>query len=563
MDKIRIGTRTSTLAMWQAAHVQQKLEQSGYTTEIIGITSTGDKSLGGDLATSVGQFIHAVDAQLQAGNIEIAVHSTKDVPVTTSEEFATLAFIERGCTNDLLIFPPSDEHSTLGDLFNSSLESSIEQALQVIPHSGMVGTVSGRRQSFMLSERPDIIPIAVRGQVETRLKRLQEGRVNAIILAEIGLKRLHDIGALAPWMLAMSAIRISDDDWPTAPGQGAISVHCRSGDYQRFSQLRAVLNHIQTETDVTNERKILSEIGGGCLYPAGIKVDGSKVSVQISPKNWRDIFCQGLSFDKTKFIGALSDYEPELPNQEITIHNESNKGPKLISTLNSDRLARILQNQDINVINKPVIELSPLPEMWPESFLDDSTPRSKWPYLVLTSPFAAKCAVEVAKTNSDLNRIQWLAIGEGTARACFMRGVTVSICAKARDSEELIEYIDRMVGRSTELMIPRSNVASGELAENLRELGFTIDTWVGYENRSKVVGDVNVEGDDVLLLSSPSSARSWVENSLPIPKNILCMGKSSLQEVESLGYFAGSMVEILQGPTSDFVTKWWKKNRGD
>ena len=563
MDKIRIGTRTSTLAMWQATHVQQKLEQSGYTTEIIGITSTGDKSLGGDLATSVGQFIHAVDAQLMAGNIDIAVHSTKDVPVTISEEFATLAYIERGCTNDLLILPPSDKHNTLGELFNSSLESSIDQALQAIPHSGMVGTVSGRRQSFMLSKRPDIIPIAVRGQVETRLKRLQEGRVNAIILAEIGLKRLHDIGALAPWVLAMSAIRISDDDWPTAPGQGAISVHCRSVDNERFSELRAVLNHTQTEIDVTNERKILRKIGGGCLYPAGIKVDKSKVSVQISPQNWRDIFCQGLSFDKTKFIGELIDYEPELPTQEITTPDNSYDGPKLISTLNSDRLARILQNQEINVINKPVIELSPKPEMWPKSFLNDSISRSKWPYLVLTSPFAAKCAIEVAKTNSDLNRIQWLAIGEGTARACFMRGVTVSICAKARDSKELIEYIDTMIGRSTELMIPRSNVASGELAEKLRDLGFTINTWVGYENRSKVVGDVAMDSDDVLLLSSPSSARSWVENSLPIPKNILCMGKTSLQEIESLGYFADSTVEILQGPTSDFVTKWWKKNRGD
>ena len=103
-------------------------------------TSTGDKSLGGDLATSVGQFIHAVDAQLQAGNIDIAVHSTKDVPVTTSEEFATLAFIEEGA-NDLLIFPLL-MNTALGDLFNSSLESSIDQALQVIPHSGMVGTVS-------------------------------------------------------------------------------------------------------------------------------------------------------------------------------------------------------------------------------------------------------------------------------------------------------------------------------------------------------------------------------------------------------------------------------------
>ena len=563
MDKIRIGTRTSTLAMWQANHVQQKLEQSGYTTEIIGITSTGDKSLGGDLATSVGQFIHAVDAQLLAGNIDIAVHSTKDVPVTISESVATLAYLERGCTTDVLIFPPSKDHQTLLDLFNSTTESSVEQALQAIPHSGMVGTVSGRRQSFMLSKRPDIIPIAVRGQVETRLKRLQEGRVNAIILAEIGLKRLHQISALEPWILAMSAIRISDSEWPTAPGQGAISVHCRSDEHQRFSDLRNILNDGQTEIDVTNERKILREIGGGCLYPAGIRVDGSMVSVKISPQNWRDIFCQGLSYNSTRFIGALTDYIPELPNQEFPIYDELMKGPKIISTLNSDRLARILQNQDINVINKPVIELAPKPKIWPESFLDDSIPRSKWPYLVLTSPFAAKCAIEVAKTNSDLNRIQWLAIGEGTARACFMRGVTVSICAKARDSEELIQYIDRMIGRSTELMIPRSNVASGELADKLRELGFTINTWIGYENRSKIVGDVAVDSDDVLLLSSPSSARSWVENSLPIPKNILCMGKSSLQEIESLGYFADSTVEILQGPTSDFVTKWWKENRGD
>ena len=549
--------------MWQANYVLQKLEQSGYSAEIIGITSTGDKSLGGDLASSVGQFIHAVDAQLLAGNIDIAVHSTKDVPVTISEEFATLAYLERGCTNDLLIFPNSNSHTNLADLLNDKTELSIGQALQAIPHSGMVGTVSGRRQSFMLSKRPDIIPIAVRGQVETRLKRLQEGRVNAIILAEIGLKRLHEIGALAPWILAMSAIRINDDDWPTAPGQGSISVHCRSEDYQKFSDLREAVNHVETEIDVTNERKILREIGGGCLYPAGIKVDGGKVSAQLSPKNWREIFCQGLPFDGTRFVGKLSDFTPKLPDEQISKSNNSNGGPKLISTLNSDRLARILQNQDINVINQPVIELVPKPEMWPKAFLDDSSSRSSWPYLVLTSPFAAKCAIEVAKTNPDLNRIQWLAIGEGTARACFMRGVTVSICAKARDSEQLIQYIDNMIERSTELMIPRSNVASGELVENLRKLGFTTTTWIGYENRSKAVGQIDVEGDDVLLLSSPSSARSWVENSLPIPKNILCMGKSSLEEIESLGYFSNSKVEILKGPTSDFVTEWWKQNRGD
>ena len=123
MNKIRIGTRTSTLAMWQAQHVQKKLEESGYSTEIIGITSTGDKSLGGDLARSVGQFIHAVDAQLLADKIDIAVHSTKDVPVSMLEDFSTLAYIERGCTNDLLIFPSSDSHATLADTFTSKTES--------------------------------------------------------------------------------------------------------------------------------------------------------------------------------------------------------------------------------------------------------------------------------------------------------------------------------------------------------------------------------------------------------------------------------------------------------
>ena len=120
-----------------------------------------------------------------------------------------------------------------------------------------------------------------------------------------------------------------------------------------------------------------------------------------------------------------------------------------------------------------------------------------------------------------------------------------------------------MINRKTKLMIPRSDVASSELVDTLAGLGFDTVSWVGYENRSKQVSPIAVDDNDVLLLSSPSSARAWVENSLPIPKNILCMGKSSLAEIDSLGYFTDSTVEILQGPTSEFVAKWWKENRGD
>ena len=563
MTQIKIGTRTSTLAMWQANKVRQILHDNGCKTEIIGISSQGDKSLGGDLASTVGQFIHAVDSELIAGNIDIAVHSSKDVPVKMSDDIVNLAYLERGCTNDLLIFPKSKNHLSLGDLLHTDHTSSLLEALAVIPKSGTVGTVSGRRQSFILSQRPDVIPIAVRGQVETRLKRLRQGRVDAIVLAEIGLLRLHEIGALESWILDFSAVRISDEQWPTAPGQGAISIHCRALDVDLLNHLKSALNHQKTADDVSKEREILTSVGGGCQYPAGIKVDGDEVSIQVSPQNWREVFCQGLKFDSMRYHGPLNKMEINLPSTQISTTQQVDNGPKLISTLNSNRLARILQNDGINVLNQPVIELIPKADNWPSGFIDNSVSRSQWPYLVLTSPFAAKCAIEVAKTNGDLNRIQWLAIGEGTARACFMRGVTVSICAKSRDSVELTEFIKHKIDRNITLMIPRSNVGSTTFVDGLTDLGFNVKTWVGYENQPKQVDKMPVADNDVLLLSSPSSARAWVENDLPIPKNILCMGKASQEEIESLQDFANSTVEVLQGPTAEFVAKWWKSARGE
>ncbi len=550
--------------MWQANKVSQLLMDNGISSEIIGIASKGDQSLSGDLASSVGQFIHAIDAKLIDGTVDISVHSSKDVPVDFSNSIECIAFLERGSTNDLLIFPKRDDLPSLSEVLQSSDSTNIETALSFLPHAGMVGTVSGRRQSFLLSNRPDLIPIAVRGQIETRLKRLFQKRVDAIVLAEVGLQRLNSIGALDSWMLEFSAIRLDDFQWPTAPGQGAISVHYLSSNSSNLMQsLREALNHPKTESDVVNERKILREIGGGCLYPAGIKVDDQEVALQISPKNWRETFCQGRNFPTNKYHGELSSVNLELPS---TQHNPTfpiSDGPKLISTLNSDRLANILQNDGINVLNKPVISLVPKVENWPNNFIDDSVSRSQWPYLVLTSPFAAKCAIEVAQENGDINRIQWLAIGEGTARACFKRGVTVSICAKARNSNKLADYIENNIDKSTKLMLPRSDVAPEYLLKRLTEFGFEVEFWVGYENKSKNLEPFDISPEDVLLLSSPSSARSWFENSLPIPKNILCMGKSSQEEIESMDYFADSKVEILKGPTAEFLSKWWKESRGE
>ena len=90
--------------MWQANRVQKKLESQGFATQIVGISSQGDQSIGGDLASSVGQFIHAVDSELLNKNIDIAVHSSKDVPVDLDDSISNIAYLERGCTNDVLLF---------------------------------------------------------------------------------------------------------------------------------------------------------------------------------------------------------------------------------------------------------------------------------------------------------------------------------------------------------------------------------------------------------------------------------------------------------------------------
>lgn len=559
---LRIGTRTSTLAMWQARKVEDELISKGYKTEIVGIKSSGDKSLGGDLASTVGQFIHAVDSKLLLGEIDIAVHSSKDVPVDLDDNIKNLAYLERGCTNDLLIFKNDGNYLSLGELFSSITEMASKDAFEVIPKNGMVGTVSGRRQSFMLNIRPDIIPISVRGQVETRLKRLKEGRIDGIILAEIGLARLNQIGALEPWILEFGAIRIKDSDWPTAPGQGSISVHCKSKDYGKYKQLREILNHKDTESNVTKEREILHKIGGGCKYPAGVKVDGNKATVQISEQEWRTKFSDGLQFESKRYIGKTSEFSSDLPEGKKVPKKTKLAGPKLVSTLNSERLATVLANKGINVVNKPVIDLNPIPENWPVSVINEKHSRSKWPLLVLTSPFAAKCAIEISKGNSQYSRIQWIAIGEGTARACFKRGVTVSICAKARNSVELSKYIDSNISRDIPLLVPKSNVGSNDFVNRLESLGFSVQSWVGYENNPKDVYNFEVNQDDVLLLSSPSSAKAWAKNGLPIPTSILCMGQQSLEQITSMDYFSETSVEVLQGPTADFVSDWWKTNRG-
>jgi uroporphyrinogen-III synthase len=324
-----------------------------------------------------------------------------------------------------------------------------------------------------------------------------------------------------------------------------------------------VLNHDQTEQDVSAERHLLKEVGGGCLFPAGIGVSGDTVHVQVAPENWRTIFCQGTPYTMFQYAGQRQDLEVTLPVQALERPSMQGRGPRYLSTLNSDRISRVLASQGIDMENIPVVDLVPMLDNWPSSFLQHAKRKREWPYLVLTSPFAAKCAVKAAQTNPDIGRIPWLAIGEGTARACFRLGVTVAVCAKARNARELAAYIIETFPQETSFYLPRSDLAAQDLEETLREADFRVKSWIGYENRPKELDPVDVDPLDVLVLSSASSARSWAKNGLKVPHEILCMGENARKTIASLEYFVDARVSVLSGPTSESLVEWWKEHRGN
>ena len=560
---LKIGTRSSKLAIWQASAVKEILDEHGVESEIVEFTSLGDRSLGGNLSSSVGQFIHSIDNELVQESIDIAVHSSKDVPVEIPELIENLAYLERGTTADLVLTKYRKDIPLLEETLDSELSMDISDILDKFERGSTFGTVSGRRQSFLLSTRPDIIPLSVRGHVQTRIKRLIEGRADAIILAEIGLQRLRSTGLLQEFEGKISAYRINEMQWPTAPGQGAICVHCKADRFEDLSKIRELINNSQTEQNVNAERNILQKLGGGCLYPAGISVSDGYAEIRISPSNWREIFCRGNEFDTTVFSGSISTLEIKPPMAENEENKELANTPRIISTLNSDRISSVLNQSNIPMKNLPVVELIPNFESWPKDFLSPLASKKDWPYLVLTSPFAAKCAIQISKQNPDIERIQWIAIGEGTARACFREGVTVAVCAKARNSEELLHFISSNLSTNTNLLIPRSNLASNDLENGLKEYGFEVKSWIGYENAPKSVENLSVNPDDVLLLSSSSSAISWSQNGLDVPEQILCMGIKAKDTIKSLDCFKNSQVSVLEGPTTDFLIQWWNKYRGN
>src|SRR5258706_706581 len=240
--KIIIATRESRLAMWQAEHVRDLLTQRfGAQVELLGMTTRGDQILDRTLSKVGGKglFVKELETALEEGHANLAVHSLKDVPMDLPQGFELAAVLEREDPRDAFV---SNRFATLAEL----------------PQGGLVGTSSLRRVVQLRALRPDLRVEPLRGSLDTRLRKLDEGQYDAIVLAAAGLKRL----GLASRIRALFEV---DQMLPCA-GQGALGLEVRSDAKDLLAQLDT-LTHRETTLSVHAERAVSRALGGSCSMP--------------------------------------------------------------------------------------------------------------------------------------------------------------------------------------------------------------------------------------------------------------------------------------------------------
>jgi hydroxymethylbilane synthase len=254
---IRIGSRGSQLALWQANHIAGILRGDGHAVEIEVIRTTGDRMQQPGFVAPPGLdgkgiFIKEIEEALAAGRIDLAVHSLKDLPTSLDPRFTLAAIPPRADARDAWVCEPY-------------------WALHTLPEGGRIGTTSPRRRAQLLALRPDVTFVELRGNIDTRLRKLEEGECDALVLASAGLDRLERTESVHQ--------RFALDEMTPAPGQGALALETRSATHPLDTDdagrdpaiLAAVaqLDDARTRFATDAERAFLAAMGGGCDLPLG------------------------------------------------------------------------------------------------------------------------------------------------------------------------------------------------------------------------------------------------------------------------------------------------------
>ena len=511
---IRIGTRDSQLAMWQAKTVQSQLENLGYKTVLVPLKSTGDIVLDKPLYELgiTGIFTKTLDIAMLNEDIDIAVHSLKDVPTVLPKGIVQAAILKRGNVNDTLVFKNNEEFLSQRD--------------------AIIATGSLRRRAQWLSRYPTHTVVGLRGNVNSRLQKLEDNDWNAAIFAAAGIGRLN----LRP----QNAINLS---WMVpAPAQGAIMITALENDEQ-IRAICAEINHNDTKICTSIEREFLNRLEGGCTAPIGalalikngdihfkgilLSKDGSK-KIEVSK-----VAPLGKHNDLARFC---SDYIIEKGGKTLmdTI-KRSDKKTNIYSTkkLTEDQL-QLFHNEVVAKSNDAVkISLNRIPKYVVKDEIKN---------VIITS----KNTIEALLTNFSANELQFkniFCVGRRTKRMTENRiGKVTHTEANAKKlAEYLIEHID-----GNDVTYFCSDIRLNDLPDILTKKNIAVNEIEAYQTKydaDKV--DTNMDG---IMFYSPSTVESFLKQNKP--KGVaFCIGETTAKTAKK--YFED--VRVAKVPTVESV----------
>jgi hydroxymethylbilane synthase len=467
--EIAIGSRGSALALAQARLVYEALQRQGQPSRVVIIETEGDRRAP-DTAWGEGAFVAAIELALLAGRIDVAVHSAKDVPTDQDPRLLIAAYLPRADPRDALVVRTDAKERRLADL----------------PSGCRVGTDSPRRTGFLLARRPDLVVHPLHGNVDTRLRRLDAGETDALVLACAGLDRMGLGDRIAE--------RLEPEIVPPAPGQGAIAIQVRSDD-ERVGAVAAAIDDGRTRLAVEAERAFLSTSGGGCRAPIGAlatvvgdeldllggyaSLDGTRTALarRHGPVAAGEDLARELAFHLDlgtrvrATAGAAGGKGERSSARRVLVTRAADQAAELVSAL---------RDAGLHPVPVPAIAIEFEPS---RGDLDAAAGRlHTYRWVVITSANGARSILEAAeRALTDLGAPSWAAIGPVTRRVLESEGIEIAL--QPSQGSAIAMAFELPVDAGDRILVVRGDLADEELALALRARGAEVDDVIAYRTR--------------------------------------------------------------------------------
>jgi hydroxymethylbilane synthase len=536
-NRLVVGSRKSALAMWQTHHIVDRLKECWpeLAIEIRTYVTEGDKNLESSLPEIGGKgvFTEQLERALELREIDLAVHSLKDLPVESGPAFTIGAIASRSDVRDCVVARNG-------------------WTLDTLPHGAVVGTSSIRRQAQLLAMRPDVTVKPIRGKVETRVRKVFEGQYDAAILAATGLLRLQLGGHISQFLSA--------DVFLPAPGQGALAVQCRAGDEETLCLLSRI-DEPPLRDAVTAERVFLQQLGGGCSAPIAAHAVTREGRVRMvglvgSPDGTHIVRVEGEGSDAAELATALAGRAMQEGARAIldsfrAVHPADGpavlRGRRVVVTRPREQAAELCQRlQDMGAVPicAPAIRIEPMADPTPLQDAIDNIGSFDW--VVFTSVNAVEVFCErwdrAGRTNLPA---KVAAIGTATARALLERGIEPDFMPEQFVGDALARDLPILPGQT--VLLPRAEIARRETVDLLVQRGAQVTDLPVYrtipESISAAVMDEIRHGVDAILFTSESTVKSFVSavrgqlpgSGLTESARIACIGPVTAGAARELG----------------------------